>query len=627
MANLSPDKLLVRLVSTANMSFQQDHQGDKLRWTVTIEEPQQGTSVSDPVQCELEVTLSDENAIAYPASIRIDEINFTTLGNPEKLISSVDDLPVQYSFEIPPLDRRPTSRLKLNDSSEFSEVTEYHFPHAEAVHLAERIINGEEPDNIVKSIKNNFSSISDSDGFRGEIEHFTSFKQYIQIMDFIRKNGEGHYIDSSRTVMNRVLKPHSRYKAETISDLEDKVEFYSSQPNLAQVSVGDVIVEYIYDVISESNNKENTTIESLDEISSRFGLNHKWSDILPEEQQLSLLLSAYYVFGDKDSFETLVQKQDPASLPDSDISELTEHLADTLYTHAEKNEENNALASSLYRYASEIYEEIGKDERATASKVQSHIGKGFQSIHSKEYEKARNHFQSAGRESANDSELGGLFIFSAKREADAIKKQFQEDGDLESALGKMNTLTKRINKHPTIHLEKLDDVLEVKEYLEEKEKSLERKQSKVSISDEKETDDSPEETKREYTQVRRKQRDQKLKYEVKQVYNDTCAICGSQRRTPDGRPEVEVAHIQAAGDEGPDKIRNCLALCKLHHWAFDKGWISVDDDYSIIVQEAPHANGYDEFSKLEGNSLILPQSEKYHPDQKFFRHHREEHGF
>jgi putative restriction endonuclease len=171
-------------------------------------------------------------------------------------------------------------------------------------------------------------------------------------------------------------------------------------------------------------------------------------------------------------------------------------------------------------------------------------------------------------------------------------------------------------------------VTETKEYLEEKDGTTDTEQSDVPIPDEERDEEQITETvEREYTEVRRKQRDQQFKQRVKQVYDETCAVCGSRRRTPDGRPEVEAAHIQPVRDGGPDKVRNGIALCKLHHWAFDQGWLAVDNDYSIIVREAPHVNGYDGFAELDGTDLILPSDDDLHPELEFFEYHRKEHGF
>jgi putative restriction endonuclease len=78
---------------------------------------------------------------------------------------------------------------------------------------------------------------------------------------------------------------------------------------------------------------------------------------------------------------------------------------------------------------------------------------------------------------------------------------------------------------------------------------------------------------------------------------------------------------------GRDHIQNGIALCKLHHWAFDCGWISLSDDYEIIVKDNPELNGYDEFNPLEGDRIRLPENDAKKPHQKFLAEHRQLNGF
>lgn len=131
----------------------------------------------------------------------------------------------------------------------------------------------------------------------------------------------------------------------------------------------------------------------------------------------------------------------------------------------------------------------------------------------------------------------------------------------------------------------------------------------------------------EYTESRRRARDAAFAELVRDAYDEQCAICGSARETPDGNPEVEAAHIYPKHEGGSDDVRNGLALCKLHHWAFDAGWLSLSDDYEILVTEAPGRNGYHEFKRLEGDSIQLPDNEDAAPDPMFIRKHRQLHGF
>jgi putative restriction endonuclease len=127
----------------------------------------------------------------------------------------------------------------------------------------------------------------------------------------------------------------------------------------------------------------------------------------------------------------------------------------------------------------------------------------------------------------------------------------------------------------------------------------------------------------EYVETRRKARDSAFRELVRDTYNNSCAVCGSQRESPDGNPEVEAAHIYPHSEGGSDDIRNGIALCKFHHWAFDSGWLSFTDDYEIIVAEATDMSGYHELKQLEGQSLRLPENEDAHPHPMFLEQHRE----
>ena len=143
------------------------------------------------------------------------------------------------------------------------------------------------------------------------------------------------------------------------------------------------------------------------------------------------------------------------------------------------------------------------------------------------------------------------------------------------------------------------------------------------------TESAPQLTKdqAEYTESRRRARDTAFTELVRDAYDEQCAICGSARETPDGSPEVEAAHIYPKHKGGSDDVRNGLALCKLHHWAFDTGWLSFSDDYEILVTEASDRNGYHELKRLEGDSIQLPDNEDANPHLMFVREHRQLHGF
>lgn len=131
----------------------------------------------------------------------------------------------------------------------------------------------------------------------------------------------------------------------------------------------------------------------------------------------------------------------------------------------------------------------------------------------------------------------------------------------------------------------------------------------------------------QYTESRRRARDSAFAELVKAAYDNRCAICGSNRESPNGNPEVEGAHIYPRSENGSDDVRNGIVLCRLHHWAFDSGWLSLTDNLELLVKEDPERNGYHEFKQLEGRQIRLPDDEALEPHPKFLREHRLLHGF
>lgn len=131
----------------------------------------------------------------------------------------------------------------------------------------------------------------------------------------------------------------------------------------------------------------------------------------------------------------------------------------------------------------------------------------------------------------------------------------------------------------------------------------------------------------EYTETSKRKRDRSFTKDVRTAYNERCAVCDERRVTPDGKPEVEAAHIFPKKEGGVDEVQNGVALCKLHHWAFDSGWFSFTDDYKIIVRDTSDRDGYSEFIDLQGKSLHLPEQNRLCPNPKFIRSHRLLHGF
>ncbi len=82
--------------------------------------------------------------------------------------------------------------------------------------------------------------------------------------------------------------------------------------------------------------------------------------------------------------------------------------------------------------------------------------------------------------------------------------------------------------------------------------------------------------------INRPFRDAKFRQHVRRVYDRTCAFTGLRLINGGGRPEVEAAHIVPVEKGGNDSVQNGIALSGTVHWMFDRGLLSLADDFTIL---------------------------------------------
>ncbi len=121
----------------------------------------------------------------------------------------------------------------------------------------------------------------------------------------------------------------------------------------------------------------------------------------------------------------------------------------------------------------------------------------------------------------------------------------------------------------------------------------------------------------------RKARDQSFARQVKAAYGGRCAISGLDLRNGGGRAEVQAAHIRPVKDEGPDTVRNGLALSGTLHWMFDRGLISVAPDNRILVSHNKVSQEAVRRLIAPEMKLLLPKDPRHHPHPDYLRYHRE----
>lgn len=112
--------------------------------------------------------------------------------------------------------------------------------------------------------------------------------------------------------------------------------------------------------------------------------------------------------------------------------------------------------------------------------------------------------------------------------------------------------------------------------------------------------------------MRRRFRDRVFTRRVRSAYDLRCAVTGLRILNGGGRPEVQAAHIRPVSKDGPDSVRNGLALSGNIHWMFDRGLISITDDYKIITARNLIPSEFDRLINSNG-SLYLPDDNSLRP--------------
>ena len=123
--------------------------------------------------------------------------------------------------------------------------------------------------------------------------------------------------------------------------------------------------------------------------------------------------------------------------------------------------------------------------------------------------------------------------------------------------------------------------------------------------------------------INRKRRDRAFRSIVLKAYDKKCAFTGMRFINGGGRAEVQAAHIRPVEFDGPDSVSNGMALSGTIHWMFDRGLLSIGDDFEILVSR--HINNVDEVDRLLVKNrqahIPLKMSDRPHPD--YLRWHRE----
>lgn len=87
-----------------------------------------------------------------------------------------------------------------------------------------------------------------------------------------------------------------------------------------------------------------------------------------------------------------------------------------------------------------------------------------------------------------------------------------------------------------------------------------------------------------------------------------------------GYNNLEAAHIKPRSHGGLYLPNNGLALTRDHHWAFDKGFFTLDDSFNVMVH--PEVDS-DYLRQFDHKKIRLPENTFFVPDIENIKYHRE----
>jgi putative restriction endonuclease len=116
-----------------------------------------------------------------------------------------------------------------------------------------------------------------------------------------------------------------------------------------------------------------------------------------------------------------------------------------------------------------------------------------------------------------------------------------------------------------------------------------------------------------------------FKREVPKIYNYQCAISGMRIESSTNAQMVDACHLIPFAVSKDDTITNGIALSPNLHRAYDRGLITITEDYRVKVSKAISENDSPySLGQFDGKEILLPRNNHYYPSVENLRwHHRE----
>lgn len=116
-----------------------------------------------------------------------------------------------------------------------------------------------------------------------------------------------------------------------------------------------------------------------------------------------------------------------------------------------------------------------------------------------------------------------------------------------------------------------------------------------------------------------------FKQYIPKIYNQTCCITRYKMSSIYNISMIDACHIVPFSESHDDTIGNGLSLCPNIHRAFDRGLITIDENFRIILSNNFEEDQNNPFSisKFENKKILLPANMAYAPKKENLLWHNE----
>lgn len=102
-------------------------------------------------------------------------------------------------------------------------------------------------------------------------------------------------------------------------------------------------------------------------------------------------------------------------------------------------------------------------------------------------------------------------------------------------------------------------------------------------------------------------------------YENLCAVTGTVIKY-ESYMNLEAAHIRPKSHGGLFLPNNGMALCRDLHWAFDKGFFTLNDELKVVVHPKTTS---DYLKSFDGKKIRIPKNPFFIPDLENIKYHRD----